>query len=243
MAAQLFALIAAVSITISIASAEHLPRSSSAAPQTLRAHVRSKSAKGAALSDESRNSIIAGTRSQTTSAQSVPYVRPDFHQRVQTSLVSTFGPVQMATLVFGSAISQADNVPPEWRQGWGAYGKRFASHLGSSAAAGTANLLLGEALREDTKYYPCTCKGVWPRLKHAFASSITARAGEDGHRVFSIPAIASPYAGAFSTLAWYPSRYTPQDAFRTGSYNLLNSAGTKIALEFLTPVFRKIHHR
>lgn len=174
-------------------------------------------------------------------AQRTGYVRPDFHQRLHNYEESTFGLPQMTTVVFGAAISQADSVPPDWGQGWGPYGERFASHFGSSLTEGTTNLVLAETLRLDTKYYPCTCKGVWPRIRHALISSVTARAGEDGHRVFSIPAVASPYAGAFATLAWYPARFGAKDAFRTGNYNFLDSVGMKIALEFLHPVMKKFH--
>lgn len=169
------------------------------------------------------------------------YVRPNFRERLRSDLHSTFGTVQMGKVVFGAAISQADNVPPDWGQGWKPYSERVASHFGSALFAGGANLVLGEALREDTKYDPCTCKGIWPRLKHALTSSVTARAGEDGHRVFSIPAVASPYAGAFGQLAWLPPRFGPKDAFRTGNYDLLSSIGAKVALEFLSPLLHKFH--
>jgi hypothetical protein len=185
-----------------------------------------------------RNSLQQQTLPRGSNAG---YVRPDFRRRLRSELATTFGTVQMGKVVFGAAISHADNVPPDWGQGWGPYGERVASHFGSALVAGGANLLLGEALREDTKYYPCACKGIWPRLKHALASSATARAGEDGHRVFSIPAVASPYAGAFTQLAWLPPRFGPKDAFRTGNYNLLTSVGSKVAMEFLTPLLHKLH--
>ena len=196
-----------------------------------------------AASGQGLKSSNAKTNSdQGTDTQQTAYVRPDFHKRLHNYALSTFGPIQMVTLAAGSAISHADDVPPEWGQGWGAYGERFISDVGSSTTAGTTNFLLGEALHLDTKYYPCTCKGVWPRVRHALVSSVTARAGEDGHRVFSPPAVVSPYAGAFSTLAWYPARYGPRDAFRTGNYDLLDRVGMKIALEFLHPLLRKLHH-
>lgn len=104
----------------------------------------------------------------------------------------------------------------------------------------TTKFLLSEALREDNRFYPCRCKGIWSRLRHALVSSVTARAGRDGHRVFSVPDIVSPYAGAFATLAWYPPRFGPKDAFRTGNYNFLNAVGTTMALEFLHPLLVKL---
>jgi hypothetical protein len=171
------------------------------------------------------------------------YVRPNFRMRLRTYADNTFGPIKLSRVVFGAAISQADGVPPEWGQGWNAYGDRVASHLGVAVVDGGANLMLSEALRENTTYYPCPCKGIWPRLKHALASSVTAHKGADGYRVFSVPAVASPYAGAFISLLWYPPRYGPKDAFRTGNYDLVDSIGAKVALEFLSPLFQKLHHR
>lgn len=193
-----------------------------------------------ALAQPPKNSKPAKPHKETPQQQSA-YVRPDFHQRVRSDLLSTFGPAQVSRVVFGAAFSHADDVPPEWGQGWGAYGERLASHFGSSLAEGTTNFVLGEALGLDTKYYPCTCRGVWPRIKHALISSVTARTGEDGHRVFSLPSVGSPYAGAFATLAWYPPRYNVKDAFRTGNYYLLDEVGMKLALEFLHPVLKKFH--
>lgn len=169
------------------------------------------------------------------------YVRPTFHKRLRHYFLHTYSPVKLTELAFGSAVSQMDNVPPEWHQGWGAYGKRFASDLGSTTANGVTEFALAETLRVDTIYYPCTCKRIWPRVGHALKSTITARAGEDGHVVFSVPGVVAPYGGAFSTLLWYPSRYGPKDAFRTGNYDLLDRFGENIALEFLSPLLRKVH--
>jgi hypothetical protein len=53
---------------------------------------------------------------------------------------------------------------------------------------------------------------------HALISTLTARRGEDGHRVFSIAALVGPYAGTMTAIyGWYPNRYGAKDAFRTGT--------------------------
>jgi hypothetical protein len=196
---------------------------------------------GTSVSAQQPSSSSTQTTARIPGGQLPGYVRPNFAKRFRTYTNNTFGPIRMIRVVSGAAFSQADSVPPEWGQGWGAYGERFASHLGVDFIDGGANLALSEALRDDTTYYSCPCKGVWRRMKYAFFSSVTARRGADGHRVFSIPAVASPYAGSFGTLAWYPRRYGPKDAFRTGNYDLLNSVGATVALEFLNPLLRKIH--
>jgi hypothetical protein len=62
---------------------------------------------------------------------------------------------------------------------------------------------------------------------------LTARRGQDGHRVFSFPALVGPYAGSMTAIyGWYPNRYGAKDAFRTGNYSLLIYMGGNIALEF-----------
>jgi hypothetical protein len=65
-------------------------------------------------------------------------------------------------------------------------------------------------------------------------STFTARRGDDGHRVFSFPALVSPYAGTMTAVyAWYPGRYDAKDGFRMGNYSLLGYAGANVAMEFL----------
>jgi hypothetical protein len=99
--------------------------------------------------------------------------------------------------------------------------------------ATTTRYGLSEAFKEDTLYYRCECKGVFPRLSHALISTLTARRGEDGHRVFSFPALVAPYAGSMTAVyGWYPDRFGAKDAFRTGNYSLLAYAGENIAWSF-----------
>jgi hypothetical protein len=71
-------------------------------------------------------------------------------------------------------------------------------------------------------------------MRHALTSTLTARRGEDGHRVFSLPALIAPYAGTMTAIyGWYPDRFSAKDGFRNGNYALLAYAGENISLEFL----------
>jgi hypothetical protein len=70
-------------------------------------------------------------------------------------------------------------------------------------------------------------------MSHAVISTLMARRGVDGHRVFSFPSLVAPYAGSMAAVyGWYPNRYGPKDAFRKGNYNLLIYMGGNIGLEF-----------
>jgi hypothetical protein len=177
----------------------------------------------------------SGTVASTTLAQpDLTYVRPTEKTRLHNYFFDAFGPYPIVGAAIAGGINQADNTPPEWKQGAAGYSKRFGSDFGIAAVTTTTRYALARAFREDTLYYRCECKGVFPRLNHAVISTFTGRRGNDGHRVFSFPALVAPYAGTMTAVyGWYPGRYNAKDGFRMGNYSLLGYVGGNIALEFL----------
>lgn len=162
------------------------------------------------------------------------YVRPTPRITVKKYTFDAFGPYAFVGTALIAGLDQTTNTPPEWKQGFGGYANRFESDFGIAFVGTTARYGLAKALKEDTSYYPCECRGVFPRIRHAALSTFTARRGETGHRVFSFPALVAPYAGvATAVYGWYPNRYGVKDALRMGNYSLLESIGGNIALEFL----------
>jgi hypothetical protein len=144
------------------------------------------------------------------------------------------GPYPLITSAATAAFHQATDSPREWSQGFDGYARRGGSSYGIAFAETTTRYGLAEALHEDTLYYPCSCRGAWPRLRHALISSFTGRYGADGHREFSAPSVIAPYAGTFTAVyVWYPKRFGAGDALRMGSYGLLGYVSGNISLEFL----------
>jgi hypothetical protein len=178
----------------------------------------------------------SSSRTDTGTTQAQPdltYRRPLEATRLHNYVFDAFGPYPLVGAAFAAGINQANNSPPEWKQGAGGYSRRFGSNFGIAAISTTTRYGLAQALREDTLYYHCECKGVLPRLRHAVISTVTARRGKDGHRVFSPPALIAPYAGTMTAVyAWYPGRYNGKDALRMGNYVMLGYVGGNIALEF-----------
>jgi len=161
------------------------------------------------------------------------YVRPTERTKVSNYAFDAFGPYPVAGAAFAAGINQWFNSPPEWGQGAEGFGKRFGSDFAIAAIGTTTRYGLAEAFKEDTLYYRCECAGPLPRLRHAVISTFTGRRGENGHRVFSISALAAPYTGSVvAVYAWYPDRFGAKDAFRMGNYSLLSYIGGNIALEF-----------
>jgi len=177
----------------------------------------------------------SGPSASTTPAQpDLPYIRPTQAIKLRNFLFDGFGPYPIAGAALAAGISQASDGIPEWKQGAEGYGKRIGSFFGIAAVSTTTRYALSEAFRQDALYYRCECTGVFPRLRHAVISTLTARRGSDGHRVFSVPALVAPYAGTMTAVyGWYPGRFGAKDAFRMGNYNLLAYMGGNITLEFL----------
>ena len=170
----------------------------------------------------------------TAHPPSLMYIRPTQKTELRNYFFDTFGPYPIVGAALAAGINQAESTPPEWKQGAEGYGKRFGSNFTIAAVSTTTRYALAEAFREDTLYYRCECKGLFPRLGHAVISTFTSRRGDDGHRVFSFPALVAPYAGTMTAVyAWYPGRYNAMDSFRMGNYSLLGYVGGNIALEFL----------
>jgi hypothetical protein len=189
-----------------------------------------------ALADSIGSSSATSSLStpMTDSRRHLAYTRPTEKTKLQNYFFDTYGPYPIVGAALAAGINQADNTPPEWKQGAEGYGKRFASDFGIAAVTTTTRYGFAKALHEDTLYYRCECKGTFPRLSHALVSTFTSRRGSEGHRVFSFPALVAPYAGTMTAVyGWYPGRYGAKDAFRMGNYSLLGYVGGNIALEFL----------
>ena len=180
---------------------------------------------------DSSSGVIAAT---TPAQLDLAYIRPTQKIKLRNYFFDAFGPYPIAGAAFAAGIGQAYNTPPEWQQGAEGYGKRIGSAFGIAAVSTTTRYGLAQAFKEDTLYYRCECKGVYPRFRHAVISTLTARRGEDGHRVFSVPALIAPYAGSMTAVyAWYPDRYNGKDALRMGNYTMLGYVGGNLGLEFL----------
>jgi hypothetical protein len=190
--------------------------------------------KAQSLVDSGDSSSTAALEVSTVQPQpDLTYVRPTPKTELRNYIFDAFGPYPIVGAAFAAGINQAESTPPEWKQGAEGYGKRFGSNFAIAGVSTTTRYALAKAFREDTLYYRCECKGVFPRLSHAVISTFTSRRGVDGHRVFSFPALVAPYAGTMTAVyGWYPGRYNAMDGFRMGNYSLLGYVSGNIALEF-----------
>ncbi len=190
--------------------------------------------------EDSFKSLTSGSLSQSDP----DYRRPTQRITLYNYVFDAVGPYPLVGAGIAAGINQISNAPPEWSQGFEGYSRRFGSDFGIAAIGTTTRYGLAEALKEDTLYYRCDCSGIGPRVRHAVLSTLTARRGEDGRRVFSLPALVAPYAGSMAAVyGWYPDRFGAKDAFRAGNYSLLAYAGSNISLEFFYSGPHSLLHR
>jgi hypothetical protein len=212
------------------------------------AKAQSSSGSGTPAQSQTQTQPQAAPPSSTSSSSvnvqpGLTYQRPSEGKKLRNFAFDAFGPYALIGSAATAGIQQWDTagnshnpagIPPDWGQGWDSYGARFGSDFGINLVTQTARYTMAEILHEDTIYYRCECSGIFARTKHALISTVTARRGDDGHRVISFSAIAAPYAGTeAAALLWFPNRYDAMDGFRMGNYNLLIQGGLNLALEFI----------
>jgi hypothetical protein len=161
------------------------------------------------------------------------YTRPTEMEKLHLFAFDAFGPYAFAYSAVAGGLQQKSNSPPEWGGGWSGFGTRAASNFGVELVTTTTRYGMAEILREDAAYYPCQCRGFFPRFGHALISTFTGRHGKDGHTAFSFSGLVSPYAGGMAALAWYPKGYGVKDGLQMGSYNLVGQAVGNLGLEFI----------
>jgi hypothetical protein len=191
--------------------------------------------RGAGAQSQAAAGDPAGDSAVNTLPVSPVYQEPSPGQKRNNFLFEAYGPYPLAWTTLVAGFHQATHTPPDWREGWPGYGERYSSDFANSAVNVSARYVLAQALDEDTMYYRCACRGLWPRLEHAVVWTAVMHRGADGHMALAVPAIVAPYVAATVTVfGWYPRRYGAKDAFRMGNYGLLEYLGGNVSLEFLS---------
>jgi hypothetical protein len=109
---------------------------------------------------------------------------------------------------FTALGDQTGDVPSEWGKGLGAFPRRAGSEFGRFTIGGTIKSAMAAGLHEDTRFYPCACRGIWRRTAYAVSRTILTY-NQNGKRTLDIAGLAGLYGGPIIMTAWYPGKYTP----------------------------------
>jgi hypothetical protein len=184
------------------------------------------------------------TENQTQSSSSIPNAPSaarfgtsqsslTFGQRFTIYRHSIFSPCTLVGPALGAGIGQAENEPPEWKQGADGYAHRFGSGVGRHLIAETVRFAVAAADGEDPRYHRSAETGVWGRAKHAIAETFTSETSS-GARIPAFSRFTGVYGAAFVSNLWYPdSRATTGWAMWRGSTALGSSLGFHLFEEFM----------
>jgi hypothetical protein len=162
--------------------------------------------------------------------------------RFQLYLLSTGGPVPLLGEAAGAGITHWMNRPPEWGQGWDAYGERFGSNLAYNGIRQTISYGISIPFHEDNRYFASGKHGVWGRTGYAVLSTFTAR-HPDGSQRFSVSAVTGVVGASALTSIWGPGSWK-------GTGNIAENAGVSFAVtaafnvvrEFLPDILHRPQH-
>lgn len=141
----------------------------------------------------------------------------------------------------GAAVDQARNRPGDWKQGWDAYGQRYASHIGYYAVQRSIMFPVQALDHEDTRYFPSTRKSYQGRIADAFLHTVWRR-NDSGRMMPAYSEFLGDYGAAAISRQWWPPGYhKPSSIFVAGSNTILVDAGINVLNEFKPDLKRWLH--
>jgi hypothetical protein len=212
---------------------------------------------------EKAGAASSGTSSSATSKDRLFFALPNFLSVQNTGKVSSLTAKQKFVVVsrgafdkaqlpwYGilSALNQAENSEPAFGQGWGSYGKRFAT----TAADGTIeNIMVGAVfpslLHQDPRFFESENGGLLRKAGYA-ASRIFVTRTDSGRTQFNYSEIVGSAASAsISTFSYHPrstyvSRPSNPRMFIPSDRTLPNTAkvwGTQVGYDTFTIVLKEV---
>jgi len=159
--------------------------------------------------------------------------------RFQLYLLSAGGPVPLLGEAAAAGIGQGTNHPPEWGQGWGAFGERYGSNLAYNGVRQTITYGISIPFHEDNRYFASGKHGFWGRTGYAVLSTFTAR-HPDGRQSFSFSGVSGVVGASAISSIWGPSSWK---GFNNIAENAGISFGTTAALNVVREFLPDLLHR
>ena len=164
-------------------------------------------------------------------------------QKFQLFVNNSISVNALVTAAAGSAISQANNSPTGFGQGWDAYGKRFGSSMATSASSeffGT--FILAAALHQDPRFY----SEVNPSFGHAVKYSVQrvfVTRNDDGRDVANWSGLVGPaMAEGLANVYWPDRNRTVGDTLMRYGLDIATKAGGNVLREYWPVFYGKVRH-
>ncbi|MGH9682115.1 MAG: hypothetical protein ACRD4S_00675 [Candidatus Acidiferrales bacterium] len=175
-------------------------------------------------------------------ADRLPPLRPGEKFKVATDDV--FDYFTYPFVGFLAAISQAENSPKSWGQGWGAYGKRFGEQFADNGF-GTymTSAVFPSILRQDPRYYQLG-KGSFRHRAAYSATRLFVSRSDSQHAQFNYSEIAGNAAMAGLSNIYHPpeDRNVSRTLSTWGTLIMWDGVSNEFK-EFWPDIRRKVFHR
>jgi hypothetical protein len=156
-----------------------------------------------------QNDRIFWTLPNFLTVENAPNVPPlTAGQKFKLLARSTFDPVEYPFIAVVAGINQASNSEPAFRQGWGAYGKRYGTAFADNAIENfMTSAVFPSLLRQDPRYFQMGKGGVFHRALHA-GSRIFVIRSDSGNTQFNFSEILGSGMAAAIANAYHPAPRT-----------------------------------
>jgi hypothetical protein len=162
------------------------------------------------------------------------YDPPTRHDDFHAYSMELIGPRTFIAASFRAGIEQTRLVPVGWGRDVPGYLQRYGSAYGEAAIDSTTRYSLAQVFHEDVRYFPCYGCSVWDKYENAVLAEVSARRGEDGHRVFSATPILAGFSGPLiAYAAWYPPGYSNAQAIQHAGLGFITRIGFHLLREFI----------
>jgi hypothetical protein len=158
---------------------------------------------------------------------------------------SSFDPVEFVWYGVISAVGQAQNSESAYGQGWGAYGKRYATAMADGVIEGyMTSAVFPSVFKQDPRYFVLGKGTFWHRTSYALTRLIVTRS-DSGHAEFNVSeVVGAAGAAAISTYGYHPSNdKTLGNAAGVWGTQIGYDALAIVVKEFWPDIRRKIHSK
>jgi hypothetical protein len=178
---------------------------------------------------------------------SITHVRLTRKDKFEIYIHVTYGPQNFLLPVTQAAYFMTNpprDVPRDWKDGGGAFGRWYGEQVVASASNRTGQFLAEAALHEDPRYVPSASTNPVIRIFHAIGFTLIDK-NDSGHNTFAFSNLAGAAAGGFAGMGLLPNGYNDlPHAERRSLRGLETIAVRNIITEFRPqwePTLRKIH--
>ena len=155
----------------------------------------------------------------------------------------TASPAFVVEMAAYAGVLQWIDVPREWGQGAGPYGKRLASAAGATAIRNVFAFALDSTLGEDPRYRRSGHGNFFGRIGHAARETVVTRT-DTGRSRFATWRFGSAIGAAYLSNIWYPDRLnTFSSGLEQGAATIGLDLLGNIASEFWPDLKHKVLRR